>query len=207
MAAIWSSVGVLAVLISLLWSYNAIRSANQQLDQINQQIGERQKELKGLSDQIADLKVQRDLRLAVTNGLLQRGGANATQALNAIVEANPDIAKSVARVYLQIGRQDQRPRAKLVSDSLGSAGFTVPGIEFVGAAKAPAKVTQVRYFYPLPNSSDDLNKLVAALKSAGVKAESQYIKMPSSAKMPPPRQYEVWFSLNEFEAQPVAELH
>jgi hypothetical protein len=212
LAAVWSSVGVLAVLISLVWSYVTIRSASRQLDVITRQrddiakdLTEKTKARDELNAQIDRLRGERDQQLALTNGVLQQVGANATQALNAVVEANPQIAKSIPRVFVQIGREDQRPGAKRVSESLRSAGFTVPGIEFVRTVQFPRKVTEVKFFYPLQDSSADLDKLLAALKSAGVHAEKHFTGTRAGAKLPPPRQYEIWFSLNEFEAQPTAE--
>lgn len=204
MAAVWTSIGVLAVLVSLVWSYGAIRTANQQLQLIDQQITARQKEKEVLKADIATLTQQKKALSTVANGLLTREGSNATQALKEIVDANPDVAQDIPRVFMQIGRQEQREGARQVGIALRSAGFTAPGIEFVGA-KAPQQVTEVRYYYSSQDSSNDLNKLLGLLKSNGIQAEAKLIKMPSDAQMPHPRHYEIWFSLNEFGEQPAAQ--
>jgi hypothetical protein len=43
------------------------------------------------------------------------------------------------RVYIQVGGPQDRPRAEAVSAALRAAGIVVPGIEDVGARRAPSK--------------------------------------------------------------------
>lgn len=204
-AAQWTSLGVLVVLISLFWSFLSIRSATKQLDDINQEVGRRKAEKAQLEQDIAQLTSEKNALFVLSNGLLNQPGQTGSQTLKAVVEANPEIANVIPRVYLHIGSQAQRGDANRIAELLRASGFTVPGTEYVGAAKSPG-VTQVRYFYPLRESAADVDKLAKTLKSAGIESRPQLIKLPEGTRTPHPRQYEVWFSLFQFDKERLLEV-
>ncbi len=59
-----------------------------------------------------------------------------------------DMPTPAPRVYIQIGKEDDRPKAEAAQRALRAAGFAVPGIENVNA-RAPSKL-QLRYFQGAP---------------------------------------------------------
>jgi hypothetical protein len=62
------------------------------------------------------------------------------------VAASATLASLPAQVYLQIGTEAQRPKAKELSLALQQAGFQTMGIENVAGKTEPPKASEVRYF-------------------------------------------------------------
>jgi hypothetical protein len=90
---------------------------------------------------------------------------------------------------LHISDESQRDTANLAAAKLRSAGFIVPGIEYVGQ-KAP-NATQVRYFQRDDEQGKDLSAILKTLNAGGIKAQPQFILLPSSAAVA--RHFELWF--------------
>ena len=100
-------------------------------------------------------------------------------------EKSPDAARSVARVYLQIAGESQRPLAQRLQKLLASEGFVVPGIERV--ARAPRE-SELRFFRS--EEGPTARRIVALASRAGLNLSPQLIQ----GRKAPVNQFEVWLA-------------
>jgi hypothetical protein len=107
-------------------------------------------------------------------------------AVDQVIQSAPSVAKSLTRVFLQIGDESQRPRARRVSALLQKEGYVVPGIENVGN-RAPQS-TQVRCKPRNDAERAEGQKLTSLLQDWGIKVIFQEIGDTTR-----PWQYEIWF--------------
>ena len=111
-----------------------------------------------------------------------------------IVESNIDQSggekKIAARIYIQIGDEDQRARATEVVRLLQKRGYIVPGIENVGSkARIPAR-SQLRSYQTDSTAEEDIKDIVTALRGIGIAIQ---LPPPITSKSVRPRHYELWF--------------
>jgi len=110
------------------------------------------------------------------------------QAIERLVQAAPNVARNLTRVYLHITDEKQRPRARRIAEQLKQAGYIVPAIEDVSDRKLRIS-TQVRYYDAFTEAEkEEAQKIRNLLRDWGIKAETLPIKAPSR-----PWQYEIWF--------------
>jgi hypothetical protein len=111
-----------------------------------------------------------------------------------IVESNIDQSggekKIAARIYIQIGDEDQRARATEVVRLLQKRGYIVPGIENVGSkARIPTR-SQLRYYQTDSVAEADIKDIVSTLRGIGIDIQTP---APISSSNVRPRHYELWF--------------
>lgn len=105
--------------------------------------------------------------------MTQQNAVRRCPALKAVVQggeatAQADMAQSwaVTRVFLQISREEDRPRAQALQAALEAAKFDVPGIEFVEPARYP-KTGEIRFYYKEQKEiADTLAKQVMQIGAA-----------------------------------------
>ena len=110
------------------------------------------------------------------------------------VESNIDPSngekKIAARIYIQIGDEDQRARATEVVRLLQKRGYIVPGIENVGSkAKIPAR-SQLRYYQTDSVAEADIKDIVSTLREINIPVQ---LPAPLTSSNVRPRHYELWF--------------
>lgn len=110
------------------------------------------------------------------------------RAIGQLIQAAPRVARELTRVYLQIGNESQRGKAKEIATKLKQAGYLVPGIENVGE-QAPNGPTEIRYFARTDAEREEANKIVNLLKDWGINTKNAPIRIATK-----PWQYEIWFS-------------
>jgi hypothetical protein len=193
-AAVASLLGVLIVLASLAYSGWKLHALQGKVETADQELKSKQQQIQDLD---ADIKVKQMQAQALQRTLLRAGsaspesGAQVQQALSAEIESRPETAKFLPRVWLHIREESQRAKAKPVAEALVAAGFSVPGIEFVGK-KAPDK-NQVRYFEKTDQATSDCKAITDTVAKLNLTFERQYIA-PSADLVPiQPRHYEIWF--------------
>jgi len=111
-----------------------------------------------------------------------------------IVESNIDQSggekRIAARIYIQIGDEDQRVRATEVVRLLQKRGYIVPGIENVGSkARIPAR-SQLRYYQTDSVAEADIKDIVSTLRGIGIEIQTP---APITSSNVRPRHYELWF--------------
>jgi hypothetical protein len=112
----------------------------------------------------------------------------AKKAIERLIPPAPSDARNLPRIYLHIGDESQRPRARRIAGQLKQAGYLVPGIENVGERRMPSS-TEVRYYEALTDAEkDEAQKIIGLLQGWGIKAEDQEFKLYTK-----PWQYEIWF--------------
>lgn len=109
------------------------------------------------------------------------------RAIDQVIQNAPSIARNLPLIYLHIGDDKQRKRARRIAEQLRQAGYVVPGIEEVGE-RAPPGPTQVRCNARTDAERNEAQKIVGLLRGWGVKAEFQQIRDTTK-----PWQYEIWF--------------
>jgi cell division protein FtsB len=200
-ALILTFAGAVAVLGSLWWSSAQIRSAEAKLKQIELEEQQHKENITTLKGQEETLKKQVDENqrdyAKVTNGLLLKLGSGASAALQQATAANPDAAKSIPIIYLDVANEDQRPAASKIAIGLRAAGFVVPKTGSPPKGTNFPNVTELRYWEDTPQSAQDCALILENLSSMGVDAK-KVIPDWKGSKEPPPRQYEIWFSPSQF---------
>ena len=98
-----------------------------------------------------------------------------------------------ARVYLQIGRETDRPVATEAQHALREAGLIVPGIELVGKQRSPAR-NDLRY---CPDRVDEavLNRVRSAVASAIQPAPTAITLPASMCTKVRYNHFEVWYAV------------
>jgi hypothetical protein len=190
------------VLFSLLYSFLQIRRLDGQIATRKIAVSLADKEISLLKKEISErqatkLKLEQD----IVQLQAEVGGLRATlrlvpgkQLQNALEAAPPRLTANLPpRVYIHIANEDQSRLANLASSKLESAGYVVPGIEYVGN-NAP-NATQIRYFQPDEQDGQDLKGIVQILSQAGISASVQYIYASPSSKLRP-RHFELYFGRN-----------
>jgi hypothetical protein len=109
------------------------------------------------------------------------------QAIEQLIQAAPSVARNLTRIYLHIGDESQRPRARRIAGELKQAGYLVPGIENVGERRRP-RSTEVRYYARTDAEKDGAQKIITLLQGWGIKAKNERTDVATK-----PWQYEIWF--------------
>ena len=99
--------------------------------------------------------------------------------------------KIAARIYIQIGDEDQRKRASEAVRQLQKKGYIVPGIENVGGKGKIPLVSQLRYFQTDSVAQEDIKDIVSTLSGLGINLKVP--KNPLTSTGVRTRQYEIWF--------------
>jgi hypothetical protein len=173
----------IVVLASFLFGAHQISDRHKQIITLDGEIATKQAAYQKIESQVNSLEKQatalRSLVAAIPGEQVQQ----------AISNSFVDSANLPARVYIHIANENQRSTAEKAAASLRAAGFLVPGIEYVGS-RGPIP-TQLRYFKQSDENGSDLPRIMEALNNAGIKAQSQYLSLPSSTARP--RHFELWF--------------
>jgi hypothetical protein len=99
--------------------------------------------------------------------------------------------KIAARIYVQIGDEDQRQRASEAVSLLQKKGYIVPGIENVGGKANIPSVSEIRYYQTDDVAQEDIKDIVSLLGGIGVNLRVPKNSLSSSGVRP--RHYEIWF--------------
>ena len=150
------------------------------LEKLEGDIAQRKKDIDDLNKYYAGLVRQ------ISNGDKQNSDVIVKNSLN----ANPQVAKLIPQIYLQIGNEDQRDRARKIQQQLQKNGYLAPGVENVGS-KSPGQ-TKLKYFHA--DKKPEAEQLGRLLQSLGINVGSpQYIKGFEDSSKVRARQYEIWF--------------
>jgi hypothetical protein len=115
-------------------------------------------------------------------------GAQEQRQIELSIPKDVNARQVPARVYFQIGREDQRRHAAAVARQLQDNGYLVPGIENVGP-KASGQ-TELRFCTSDEAAKQDLDQITNLLIKLSIKVKQQPI---SNCRNVRPRHYEVWF--------------
>jgi hypothetical protein len=200
-AGVASLLGVLIVIGSLTYSALKLSSLQEQTDQKREELKALNAESESLSrsleakSQELDRK-QRELEL-VNSALLQVGSSSQTglnlvkQSLEKTIESDPNVARTIARVFIHIRDKSQHASARRIATLLQKQGFIVPGVEIL-VDRGPT-TTQVRYFRR--DEADEARRIVKILLEAGVRdASESLVAGYENSTGVKPRQYEIWFA-------------
>jgi len=152
-----------------------------------------------LSKEIADKKVQLEtlqgeyqvLGKVMGNVVVNTpGDAQVRAAVNQELQQNPNSAKLLPQIYLQIVNPKDRAYAKEMLRRLQDAGYVVLGIEYV---KTSFKFNTTEVRYRITDDATKAKEIVDALKKAGDKTAEA--KCLNKCKNPGvlPNQFEIWF--------------
>lgn len=187
--------------ITLAVSVILIGFSSFELRRIKKQIEERKTELAELQKKKNDLQAELSASQTLNGAFseLTRSEKDPGQAekikrsIEDSISRNANPRQIPARIYLQIGGEQQRKRAVEVARQLQTRGYLVPGLEDKGVenvrGRAP-RVSQIRYYQNDEVSQKDVNDIVGLLQGMGIQLKE--VKFPSSANVRP-RLYEIWF--------------
>ena len=171
--------------------YARISSGQETLDKQTEQIKANDLKIKSQEEKITirDTTIQ-----ALLDPNAKPLDAKQADQVKQIVESNIDQSggekKIAARIYIQIGDEDQRTRATEVVRLLQKRGYIVPGIENVGSkARIPAR-SQLRYYQTDSVAETDIKDIVSTLRGIGIDIQTP---APITSNNVRPRHYELWF--------------
>jgi hypothetical protein len=198
----WSQYAAVLVLVVFVVLFVA---GSIQLNNLYARISRGKETLDRQADQIKanDLKIKSqeekiNIRDTTIQALLDPNAkpldAKQADQVKQIVESNIDQSggekRIAARIYIQIGDEDQRARATEVVRLLQKRGYIVPGIENVGSkAKIPAR-SQLRYYQTDSVAEADIKDIVSTLRGIGIDIQTPAPITSSNVRS---RHYELWF--------------
>lgn len=199
-----------------------IATADASLSQKKSEILQLKKDAEKLKGENSGLQKVNGALTVVTRSIGEQSPEQAEKVKQAIEESiapTNDVPTNVPtqvppRIYLQIGREDQRKHAGEVARKLQAEGYTVPGLAHVpGLERVPGlehlpglgqrtrqvaenarlsspRFSQIRYYQSNEVSQKDVNDIVRILQGMGV--ELKQVQLPFS-KAVRARHYEIWF--------------
>ena len=191
----------LIALVSFAVFVGFIAFGGWQLRRINQEIDDRKTEL---MDKIKEIQ-NKEQSIAALDAVIEKKEEE-IRARNTVInntpksiiekalEDNPTVAKSLPRIYLHIGQESQRERAKNVAKKLQDEGYLVPRIEDVG--KKAGKEIELRYCENKGQASDvdPIRDLLARENIVVAKVRVLTLRnVPSCKNVSMERSYELWF--------------
>jgi hypothetical protein len=182
----------LLIVAAISFSARELARRSAEIAALDKQIAAKQGELKHLEEELhkKSLALQAaDLALTDVRQSSPAAAATVKQAEMRAFQALPEAAESVARVYLHIYDERQRPFAQQVAGELRKRGFRVPGIERVRTWRG-AERTGIRLFHRADLQGDDLRLIQEVLTQKGLVPDT---RLPSAKVFVPPRQFEIWF--------------
>ncbi|HSI49580.1 MAG TPA: hypothetical protein VLA61_15010 [Ideonella sp.] len=125
---------------------------------------------------------------------IQRPGAAASEpaATQASVSAAVDQLTLPVRVYLQIGSDDDRPRATAALEALRQAGLIAPGVERVPPSSAP-RSNELRYCGDKVDPAA-LQRVREAVAAAVSPPPAEKVLQPSQCGKVRANHFEVWYA-------------
>lgn len=193
-AAVLLLLSGLLIAATIVYGGYRLADSQKQIDALDRSIEQRKTELTTLEAQLAKKKLELEA-VNTMYGQMWRSSPQLASQIRAAetkaFEAVPAAAAAIARVYLHISEEAQRPFAQEMAKQLRARDFRVAGIELVKTWRGAA-ITEVRYFTERNDQAEktDLSSIATPLKSAGLAPLERFVR--SSGRVPP-RQYEIWF--------------
>jgi hypothetical protein len=167
-----------------------ITAAEARLKDINSAVESKQRELDGAQSKLKEANAQIEVAQKIYSRIASSLPAGAAQqAIQQVAESDPQAASLPPLIYIQIASEDQRPQARKIQDALHAAGYSAPGIEYVGA-KSPNH-SQLRYFVST-DAGPVMDKVLSLLRAQGLDIDSQFVRMSGAPRALRPNQFEVW---------------
>lgn len=206
----WLQVGALLTLVVfvalIVFSALRLRQINNEIAQAELRLKQKKLEVEEWQKKTAEWQARygaskelNDTLSSITRSATEKDPGQAENIKRSIEDsisltANP--RQIPARIYLQVGREDQRTRASEVARQLQTRGYIVPGLEQNRGGgvenvrgRAP-RVSQIRFYKDDEVSQKDVNDIVAVVQSMGIQLKRVQLPPSSNAR---PRHYEVWF--------------
>lgn len=121
---------------------------------------------------------------------------NIKKSIEDSISLTADPKQIPPRIYLQVGREDQRRRASDIAQQLQDKGYVVPGLEQKrggGVENVRGRNphdSEIRFYQNDETSQKDVNDIVNAVQAMGIKLKPT--QLPPSRNVRP-RHYEIWF--------------
>ena len=191
----WSqyAAAIVLVVFVVLFAVGSIL-LNKQIEQIQAndlKIKSQEEEIKSKEEKIAIGK--RAFKSVVdpnTKPLDPKQADQVKQYVESNIDQGDGEKKIAARVYIQIGDEDQRARATEVVRLLQKRGYIVPGIENVGSKARIPNRSELRYYQTDSVGEADVKDIVIALREIGIAVQTPAALTSSNVR---PRHYELWF--------------
>ncbi len=171
--------------------YARISSGQKTLEQQAEQI--KANDLK-IKSQEGDINIRNTALRALldpdTKPLDTKQANQVQQLVETNIEQSGGEKKIAARVYIQIGDEDQRARATEVVRLLQKRGYIVPGIENVGSKARIPNRSELRHYQTDSVGEADVKDIVSALREIGIEIQTPAALTSSNVR---PRHYELWF--------------
>ncbi len=188
----WGSVAVAAVVLVGLIGFASSRLAALRLETARLLM-----EKKTLAEDILRLGREKEFaerqKAAVVGALSEVSEAQRRDAVSRQLEAFPQSAALLPRIYIQTVSRDDSTRAQQVRKALAAAGYLVLGVENVPKALPRQKGSDVRYYHAA--EQPEAAKIAAVLKSAGeANVTVIYLKQFENSTATRPNHFEVWLA-------------
>jgi hypothetical protein len=202
----YSALLILLIFIGLIGlSWFQLRRVKREVAAAVDVRNEVKKEIDGLRLEAAGLR-EKNGTLEKKNGALTTANTTLNEVTETLVKESPAQAERVKeafettigsatdserippRVYIQIGDEGQRKKAREAGRQLQKKGYLIPGIENVGS-KIP-DVSQLRYYRNDSFGPADSKEIVSTLADLGIHLDTKGTLGGGSHR---PRHYEIWF--------------
>ena len=189
----------------IVFSWLQLRRINREIAGAEALLAKRKLELEESERKISDLRAKygasrnlNDTLSGLTRDATERDPGQAENIKRSIEEsisltANPN--QIPARIYLQVGREDQRRRASEVALQLQTKGYVVPGLEQKrggGVENVRGRNphdSEIRFYQNDEISQKDVNDIINAVREMGLTLKAKQLTPSRHVR---PRHYEIW---------------
>lgn len=166
---------------------------------VEKDLAAKDRELDAKSRQLEELDGQleeRQRKLDVVNQyyteMARRDPGLARSATAAVLEADPQAAEVLPRVYIHIRNERQRAQAAEVTRALEAAGFVVPGVERL--VDVGPDTSELRYFRRSEAAVADAARAAEVLRGVGLELQPKFVPGYEESKAIRARHYELWLA-------------
>ena len=206
----WLQAGALLTLLIFVgligFSAFKLRGINREIADAETLLAKKKLELEDAQRKTADWKAKYQVSQNVsatlsnfTRAVTENDPAQAEkikQSIEANISDSANPNQIPARIYLQIGREDQRRRASEIAQQLQTNGYIVPGLERLreggveNVGRRTPRVSQIRFYAGDDVSRKDVNDIVTIVSRLGITLKEVQLSPSRGVR---PRHYELWF--------------
>lgn len=191
-AQIAALASLVVFLVLIAFSASRLITLKGEVADVEQELAAKRQELEDVEQELAEAERKVEVHRELYGKMAQEDPGLARTATAAVLEADPEAAEILPRVYIHIRSEEQRPPAATLGEALERAGFVVPGIERL-ADIGPSQ-SELRYFHDTEREVTDAERAAAVLGAAGLALEPKLVPGFEDSTEIRPRHYELWLA-------------
>jgi len=191
-AQIVALASLVVFLVLIAFSASRLVTLKGEVADVERELDTKRQELRNVEQELAEAERKLEVHRELYGKRAQEDPRLARTATAAVLEADPEAAEILPRVYIHIRSEEQRPPAAALGEALERAGFVVPGIERL-VDIGPSE-SELRYFRNTEREVADAERAAAVLSAADLALEPKFVPGFEDSTKIRPRHYELWLA-------------